>query len=155
MFPVVALIFLLVPALEIYLLIQVGQWIGALPTALLVILTAVVGVQLLKSQGLSTLTRAQQRMQAGEMPAHELLEGLALVIAGAFLLTPGFFTDGVGFLLLLPITRQPLIAYLSQRLVASGHVVVDGAPGQGGARGEGDVIDGVNYRRHDDDRDGA
>ena len=90
------------------------------------------------------------------MPAHELLEGLALVIAGAFLLTPGFFTDSVGFLLLLPITRQPLIAYLSQRLVASGHVVVDGAPGQGGGpRGEGDVIDGVKYRRHDDDRDGA
>jgi UPF0716 protein FxsA len=152
MFPVVALIFLLVPALEIYLLIQVGQLIGALSTALLVILTAVVGVQLLKSQGLSTMSRAQQRMHEGHMPAQELLEGLALVVAGAFLLTPGFFTDAVGFLLLFPLTRGLMIKYLSQRLIASGHFVMHNQAG-GSPPDESDVIDGVNYRRHDEERD--
>jgi UPF0716 protein FxsA len=152
MFPVVALIFLLVPALEIYLLIQVGSVIGGLSTALLVILTAVIGVQLLKSQGLATLSRAQQRMQEGEMPALELLEGIALLVAGAFLLTPGFFTDAVGFVLLFPVTRRPIIRYLSRHLAQSGRFVMHGQPGGVNPGREGDVIDGVSYRNHDDER---
>ncbi len=69
------------------------------------VLTAVIGVWLLRIQGLSTLTRAQQKLQENELPARELLEGMALVVAGAFLLTPGFFTDTIGFLLLFPPTR--------------------------------------------------
>ena len=76
MFPVFALIFLLVPLIEIYILIQVGQVIGALWTVFFVVLTAVIGVQLLKSQGLSTLSRAQHKMDSGEMPAQELMEGI-------------------------------------------------------------------------------
>jgi UPF0716 protein FxsA len=150
MFPVFALIFLVVPVLEIYILIQVGQVIGALWTVFFVVLTAVIGVQLLKSQGLSTLSRAQSKMDSGEMPAQELLEGFALVIAGAFLLTPGFFTDGFGFLLLFPPTRQVIIKSLASKLMASGRFVMHGEHPHANKPASGDIIDGVNYRKDDE-----
>ena len=123
MFPVITVIFLLVPIVEIYLLIQVGQVIGALWTVFLVVLTAVVGVWLLKIQGMSTLMRAQEKMQTGQMPAQEMLEGMGLLLAGAFLLTPGFFTDTVGFLLLLPPTRAWLVSKFVAHLMQSGRFV--------------------------------
>lgn len=100
------LIFLLVPVIEIYLLIQVGGIIGAVPTIAMVILTAVVGSALIRVQGFSTLQRARQGMAAGQVPAMEMMEGVALLIAGAMLLTPGFFTDSIGFLLLVPPFRR-------------------------------------------------
>ncbi len=156
MFPVFALIFLLVPILEIYILIQVGQVIGALWTVFFVVLTAVIGVHLLKSQGLSTFTRAQRKLDGGELPAQELMEGIALIVAGAFLLTPGFFTDGVGFLLLFPPTRAALIQVLASRLMASGRFVVHGdlhSAQRGSSQSTaGNVIEGVSYRKEDDDR---
>ena len=156
MFPVITVIFLVVPIVEIYLLIQVGQVIGALWTVFLVVLTAVVGVWLLKIQGMSTLMRAQEKMQTGQMPAQEMLEGMGLLLAGAFLLTPGFFTDTVGFLLLLPPTRAWLVSKLVAHLMQSGRFV-----GQTGVDGyefdsrshqkssESDIIEGVNYKRED------
>jgi UPF0716 protein FxsA len=156
MFPVIAVTFLLVPIVEIYLLIQVGQVIGALWTVFLVVLTAVIGVWLLKIQGMSTLQRAQQKMQNGQMPAQEMLEGLGLVLAGAFLLTPGFFTDTIGFLLLLPPTRVWLVGKLVARMMASGQFVGqssvhgyrnDTSPGEKGP--DRNVIEGVNYKRED------
>jgi UPF0716 protein FxsA len=156
MFPVIAVTFLLVPIVEIYLLIQVGQVIGALWTVFLVVLTAVIGVWLLKIQGMSTLQRAQQKMQNGQMPAQEMLEGLGLVLAGAFLLTPGFFTDTIGFLLLLPPTRVWLVGKLVARMMASGQFVGqssvhgyrnDISPGEKGP--DRNVIEGVNYKRED------
>ncbi|MDJ0881071.1 MAG: FxsA family protein [Gammaproteobacteria bacterium] len=150
MFPVLAVIFLIVPLIEIYVLIQVGQVIGAGWTIFFVVLTAVIGVQLLKSQGLSTLARAQNKMNQGEMPAMELMEGLALVIAGAFLLTPGFFTDALGFLLLFPPTRSGLIRIISNRLVSSGQFVMHREFRQESQRQSGDIIDGVHYRKDDD-----
>ena len=76
MFPVLTLIFLIVPVVEIFLLIQVGQVIGAWWTILLVVLTAIIGVRLLKLQGISTLMRAQEKMQSGNMPAQEILKVL-------------------------------------------------------------------------------
>ena len=118
MFPVITTIFLLVPIAEIFLLIQVGGIIGAPWTILLVVLTAVIGVRLLKIQGVSTLARAQNKMQTGQMPAQEMLEGMGLVVAGAFLLTPGFFTDTVGFLLLFPPTRVWLVSKISTSLMS-------------------------------------
>ena len=144
MFPLVATIFLIVPIIEIYLLIQVGQVIGAGWTIFLVIFTAVIGVALLRIQGLSTLNRAQQKLQHNELPAREMLEGLGLVIAGALLLTPGFFTDTIGFLLLFPPTRLWLVSSIASRMVVV-------SPGRADPRrpGEQDVIDGVNYRRED------
>ena len=144
MFPIVAAIFLLVPLLEIYLLIQVGQVIGAGWTVLLVVLTAVIGVALLKRQGLSTLNRAQRKMQDGELPAHEMLEGMGLVVAGALLLTPGFFTDAVGFLLLFPPSRIWLVRAIASRMVVTTAVNVQSREFR-----NDDVIDGVKYRREE------
>jgi UPF0716 protein FxsA len=144
MFPLIAVIFLVVPIIEIYLLIQVGQVIGAGWTIFLVVFTAVIGVWLLRIQGLSTLMRAQQKMQQGQLPAREILEGMGLVVAGALLLTPGFFTDTVGFFLLFPPTRIWLVSRVASRMVVSSTVTVDAHKRQ-----HGDVIDGVKYRRED------
>ena len=148
MFPVIAVLFLLVPLVEIYLLIQVGQVIGAGWTIFLVVLTAVIGVALLKVQGLSTLQRAQQKIDANELPAREMLEGMGLLVAGALLLTPGFFTDAFGFLLLFPPTRLFLVNAVAARMVvrASMHVHGQARPSR---KGDGDVIEGVKYRRED------
>jgi UPF0716 protein FxsA len=144
MFPLITVIFLVVPIIEIYLLIQVGQVIGAGWTIFLVVLTAVIGVWLLRIQGLSTLLRAQQKMQQNELPAKEMLEGMGLVVAGALLLTPGFFTDTVGFFLLFPPTRIWLVSRIASRMVVSSAVTVDSYQRQ-----RDDVIDGVKYRRED------
>lgn len=145
MFPLIGFFFLAVPILEIYLLIQVGEVIGAGWTIMLVVLTAVIGVWLLRIQGLSTLTRAQQRLQENQLPAREILEGMALVVAGALLLTPGFFTDAIGFLLLLPPTRIALVSLVASRMVVS--TTIHGRTVS--RREDGDVIDGVKYRRED------
>ncbi|GAB4354111.1 MAG: membrane protein FxsA [Gammaproteobacteria bacterium] len=107
--PLLFILFLVVPIAEIYLLIQVGQRIGALPTVGLVVATAVLGAALLRQQGLSTLMQARRMMDRGELPAIPLLEGLFLVFGGALLLTPGFVTDGVGFLCLVPAVRRWVI----------------------------------------------
>jgi UPF0716 protein FxsA len=144
MFPLIAVIFLLVPIVEIYLLIQVGQVIGAGWTICLVVLTAVIGVSLLKVQGLSTLNRAQRKMQENELPAREMLEGLGLVVAGALLLTPGFFTDAVGFFLLFPPTRIWLVSAVASRMMVSSSVVMHRHHHR-----QDDVIDGVKYRREE------
>jgi len=145
MFPLIAVIFLLVPIIEIYLLIQVGQVIGAGWTIFLVVLTAVIGVALLKVQGLSTLNRAQQKMQANELPAREILEGMGLVVAGALLLTPGFFTDAVGFFLLFPPTRIWLVSAVAARMVVSASVSMHGHQ----RPHDSNVIDGVKYHKED------
>lgn len=114
-FPTLLTLFLLVPVLEIYLLIQIGGVIGALPTIGLVVLTAVLGAALLRQQGLTTLMRLQSNLDRGDLPAFELLEGAVLLVGGALLLTPGFFTDAIGFAALLPMTRRPLIQWLMRR----------------------------------------
>lgn len=105
-FRVLLLAFITVPLLEIFLFIQVGERIGAWPTVGLVVLTAILGVALLQMQGLETWSRAQMSLLQGSLPAQELLEGAVLLVSGALLLTPGFFTDAIGFLGLLPWTRQ-------------------------------------------------
>jgi len=91
------LIFIIVPLVEMLLLFEVAERIGAWSTLGLVVLTAVIGIQILKQQGLATLTRANQRIGSGELPAQEMLEGLFLAVGGAFLLTPGFITDTLDF----------------------------------------------------------
>ena len=144
MFPLLAVLFLAVPIVEIYLLIQVGQVIGAGWTIFLVVLTAVIGVALLRVQGLSTLNRAQQKLAHNELPAREILEGMGLLVAGALLLTPGFCTDAIGFLLLFPPTRLWLVSAVASRMV----VVTAGGGGASRDR-DHDVIEGVNYRRED------
>lgn len=102
-------LFAVLPILEIALLINIGEQIGGWNTVAIVIFTAFVGAYLVRREGISTLMQAQQKMQTGAMPGQEMAEGLLLVIAGVLLVTPGFITDGLGFLLSFPLTR-PLIA---------------------------------------------
>jgi len=109
MFRSLFILFLLVPLIEIYFLIKVGSIIGAGWTVFAVVGTAVLGAGLLRIQGLNTLQRAQASMAQGEVPAVAMLEGVALAFSGLLLLTPGFFTDTLGFLLLIPVLRQSLI----------------------------------------------
>ncbi|MDD3448259.1 MAG: FxsA family protein [Gammaproteobacteria bacterium] len=146
------LVFLAIPLLEVMLLIRVGGVIGALPTVALVVLTAVIGVALLRRQGLATLQRVQQSVDAGRLPALEMVEGVGLLLAGAFLLTPGFFTDALGFALLAPALRRLLAAWVLRRgiLLQAGHA----RPGDAGAQGRGPdggsrTIEG-EYRREDE-----
>lgn len=103
------LLFIIIPLLELYLIIKVGSYIGALWTVIIVVMTAIIGVNLLRMQGLSTLRRAQQNMEQGVMPAMEMLEGLALAVGGALLITPGFLTDTLGLICLIPATRRGII----------------------------------------------
>lgn len=99
-----------------YLLIEVAGYIDAWPTIFLVMLTAIIGVALLKRQGLATLTRGVSRMNAGEIPAREMAEGILLAVAGALLLTPGFITDLIGFILLFPPSRMAIASQLLKRV---------------------------------------
>lgn len=103
------LIFILVPLLELVVLFKVGAQIGILWTLLLILATAVVGVTLLRQQGMEVLMRAGQKMHEGSLPAKELAEGFMLAVAGAMLLTPGFLTDALGFSLLVPAVRAALV----------------------------------------------
>jgi len=114
-FRILLLLFIAIPLLEIYLLIQIGEEIGALPTVALVIFTAVLGVWLLRWQGLTTLAQAQQSMAQGQLPAIPLIEGLFLLVAGVLLLTPGLFTDAIGFLLLVPPLRRGIAKLILQQ----------------------------------------
>ncbi|MFL1404569.1 FxsA family protein [Marinobacter sp. M1N3S26] len=118
--PVFVFLFIVLPILEMVVLIKVGTIIGALSTVGLVLLTAVIGAALLKQQGLATLTRANQRLNSGELPAREVAEGLILAVGGALLLTPGFITDTIGFLCLIPGSRHWFVAQAMKRLVVRG-----------------------------------
>lgn len=125
-------LFLLVPIAEIYVLLQVGSVIGALPTIALVVFTAFLGAILMRVQGLATLMRAQSELNSGQLPALALLEGVVILFAGALLLTPGFVTDTAGFACLVPPWRRYFInhllsrwavRYARQRPGASGRVI--------------------------------
>ena len=117
-FLVLVALFIGIPILEISLLIKVSSAIGGFKTILFVIFTAVLGAYLVKQQGLATYMRFQQEANAGRIPAQQMLEGLALLLAGAVLLTPGFFTDAIGFALLVPPIRQWAIrSFLSRAVV--------------------------------------
>jgi UPF0716 protein FxsA len=98
--------------IELYLIIKVGSAIGALWTVMLVIMTAVIGVQMLKIQGFSTLQRARASIDQGSLPAMEMMEGMLLAVGGILLITPGFITDTLGFLCLIPATRLAMVRYL-------------------------------------------
>ena len=113
--PIALAIFILTPLIEIFLFIKIGTAIGALQTILLIVVTAVIGVALLRQQGLSTFQKVQNQVQHGELPAVGVLEGMMLFFAGALLLTPGFFTDTIGFLLLVPPLRKALALWFLER----------------------------------------
>ena len=111
------LLILIVPFIEIYLLLQVGSVIGAAPTIFLIVLTAFIGAYQLKQQGISTWLRFQQSMARGEVPAYEIIEGPIILLGGALLLTPGFITDILGLICLVPTLRHNFAQYLIERHV--------------------------------------
>jgi UPF0716 protein FxsA len=113
------LFFIAVPLIEMLLLFEVADYIGGLWTIFLVVLTAVIGVQILKRQGLSTLFRANQRLNSGQLPGQEVIEGFFLAFAGALLLTPGFITDTLGFLCL----TSPLRRRIARKFIESGLLI--------------------------------
>lgn len=106
----ILLILIALPLIETWFLIEVGSTIGAPLTILSVIATAVIGGHLVRQQGLDTLQRVQQGQARNELPALALAEGVAILFAGALLITPGFFTDAIGFLCLWPKFRREFIA---------------------------------------------
>lgn len=110
-----ALLFLVLPILEIYVVTQVAGSMGWLTTIALVIFVSLAGAVLVRGQGLSVLARIQRRLRSGEMPGKELVDGALVLVAGALLVTPGFLTDGVGLFLLLPPTRAIVRAWLTHR----------------------------------------
>lgn len=112
------LLFIIIPVIEIYLFIKVGAIIGAGNTILIIFITAIIGAAMLRSQGLQTLSKIRNSLNRFQLPARELVEGILIVIGGAFLLTPGFFTDTIGFLFLIPWTRT-LLAQQAIRLFSS------------------------------------
>ena len=125
------LLFVAVPIAEIYLLLEVGGVIGALPTIGLVVFTAVVGAALVRAQGFSTIQQVRRTMDAGELPAVAIIEGIFLLLAGALLLTPGFLTDAIGFCCLVPpLRRAVIVRFIESRIVGThraaarrGHVI--------------------------------
>jgi UPF0716 protein FxsA len=112
---ILLLLFIVVPIVEIYVIIQVGQAIGALWTILLLIADSLVGARLLRWQGRTAWRRFQEALAAGRMPHREILDGVMVVVGGTLLLTPGFITDVAGLLLLVPPTR----AFLRRMIVRS------------------------------------
>ncbi|MGP4062562.1 FxsA family protein [Halobacillus sp. H74] len=116
MFRWLLLFILIVPALEIGLLIWAGSYIGPWWVILLIISTGVLGAWLAKQQGLETIRNLQRSMSEGQMPQDALLDGACILVGGAVLLTPGFITDAVGFLLLLPTTRAPIKLFVKRAI---------------------------------------
>jgi UPF0716 protein FxsA len=141
---------LVVPLADILLLIWVAGQIGAVATVALVVLTALIGLMLVRAEGRHTLRKLQRRAAAGEVPTNELLDGALLIAAGAFLLTPGLVTDAVGLLLVIPLTRVPLRVGVKRWIAVpffdgktggfvTGRVYTAGAPfGGESAEGSGD-----------------
>ncbi len=123
------IIFIFIPLTEMVLLFEVADRIGGLTTLGLVVLTAVIGLAILKRQGLSTIMRANQRLQSGELPAQEIIEGMLLAGAGALLLTPGFITDTLGFVLLTGPLRRPIAQHIIGMNVVSTLGTMDGGRG--------------------------
>ena len=128
LFRLLLLVFLIVPLVEIYILVKIGALVGAMPTVGLVVLTAVIGAMLIRAQGLTTLRKAQSQFQTGQPPALTLLEGAVIVLSGALLLTPGFVTDTVGFLCLIPKLRRWFITRTALFKISA--VVKNPRPGQ-------------------------
>jgi len=137
--PIFLLVLIGAPILELTLLIRIGGEIGALSTVGLVILTAIIGVWLVRRQGLVVLFRVRETVDRGEAPAVEMMEGALILMAGLFLLVPGFATDSLGFLLLIPPLRQLIVRAAVRRLRVTSEVV---------ARRDRSVIEG-RWRRED------
>lgn len=140
-------VLLLIPLLDVLLLVVLMGVVGWQVVLLAVVLSALVGLLLVRAEGRHTLVKIQRKSARGELPTDELLDGALLLIAGALLLTPGLVTDLVGLLLVVPITRYPIRLAIKKFVVvpyadakasgfASGNVYVGGFPGEGDGQGQ-------------------
>lgn len=121
------LLFTVLPAIELFLLIEVGRRIGTLPTLALIVFTGALGATLARLQGAAVLRNMRTELQRGSLPASSLLDGVIILVAAALLVTPGILTDACGFLLLIPLTRQGVRALLRrwlQRAIREGRAGV-------------------------------
>jgi len=120
-FAVLAVLFLVLPFAELYVIVQVSHVMGVLSTLALLFAVSIVGAWLVKQQGVDVWRRARARLDEGRMPGRELVDGVLILFAGALLLTPGFITDTVGLLLLLPPVRAAIrvlaLRFLARRVV--------------------------------------
>ncbi|GAA5416330.1 hypothetical protein Pryu01_01364 [Paraliobacillus ryukyuensis] len=126
MFRWLFLFIIIVPALEIGIFVWAGNLIGAWWVIFLIILTGVLGAYLAKREGLQTLQMAQREMSYGRMPAEQIFDGICILVGAVVLLTPGFITDTIGFLLLFPATRRPLkslLRRLIQKMMDNGNII--------------------------------
>lgn len=148
-FRILFLLFLIIPFIEIYLLIEIGSVIGAPWTIFFVVFTAALGALLVRMQGMAALHRFQHNLSHGELPAMELVEGLFLLVAGALLLTPGFFTDGIGFIFLTPPLRRAIAAGLIRKGVLRAGGATQSAR-NGVHKGHSNYTIEGEFRRNDD-----
>lgn len=128
MFAKLLLLFIAVPVIELLLFIRIGGKIGLLPTFATIVITGILGAYLTKQQGLRTWRKFQSTSASGQLPANEAIDGLLILIAGAVLLTPGFLTDVVGFLLLVPFVRAAIRSQVTGKLKHKVQVVKQGTP---------------------------
>ena len=145
MVQIIFLFFLTVPFVEIYLLLQIGGIVGVLPTVLLVVFTAVLGAWLLRQQGFATWQRFQTSLAQGTIPAYEMVEGPILLAGGALLLTPGFFTDALGFACLIPGVRKKFAKHVIENYLVN---MQEGSPFQKPASKAENVIEG-EFKKED------
>ena len=110
------LFFIVIPLLEVMLFITIGKYIGLWNTIIIIIITGIIGAILVKSQGITILNKALEEIKSNKIPILSIFEGIAILIAGAFLLTPGFLTDTLGCILLIPKTRNLIISYITTHL---------------------------------------
>ncbi|MGA9290119.1 MAG: FxsA family protein [Anaerobacillus sp.] len=116
MFRILLLFIIIVPALEIALLLLSGRTLGLIPTVLLIIGTGILGAWLARREGSEVIQKVNRQMQTGQMPGDAILDGLCVLVGGIVLLTPGFITDAIGFLLLIPATRKPFKRWIKNFL---------------------------------------
>ena len=109
------LLFIGVPALEVFLMIKIGGEIGALNTVSLIFLTAIVGIYFAKLEGIKTMRSGVTNLYQNKIPIYEMISGASIAIAALLLIIPGFFTDTIGFLILVPFTRKILISFLVKK----------------------------------------
>lgn len=128
MFPKLLLLFIAIPVIELLLFIKIGSHIGLLSTFATIVITGILGAYLTKQQGLRTWRKFQSTSASGQIPANEAIDGLLILIAGAVLLTPGFLTDAIGFLLLVPLFRSAIRSQIAAKLKDTVQVVGQRTP---------------------------
>ena len=139
MFLLLLIIFIVIPVIEISLFIEIGSFIGSFNTILLIFTTALIGVYFVRQQGISTYSKLYNQLQNQEAPIQTMFEGLVILISGILLITPGFFTDALGFLGLIPLTRVIFIKILANS-VLSRYGMKNQGPDDGSIEGDFEEI---------------